>query len=166
MQLLASKEGLIKQMWIHDNTVARRLDLGNNLSRYTIPRTITKRVQHKCSAQHQVFLNTVGLTAGTVRKASGLLLRTFFISWIWGTVSRPTKLLIMDWTVGSSIRGRDSDFPLRHQIQKSKRKGDTVLNSLLSSWVRKSLPPNPFVPSRLVRCLTTLSIAETIYDGW
>ena len=29
----------------------------------------------------------------------------------------------MDWTAAGSIRGRDSDFSLRHQIQKRKRKG-------------------------------------------
>jgi hypothetical protein len=78
MQLLASQEGLIKQTCTHDNTVARRLDWGNDLSRDSILRTITKR--DECSVQHQVFLSTVSLTARTMRKASGCFCALFFIS--------------------------------------------------------------------------------------
>ena len=83
MQLLASQEGLIKQTWTHDNTVARRLDWGNDLSRYSILRTITKK--DKCRDHAE---------------SKRLLVHFFFISWIWGTVFRPRNLLATDWTAG------------------------------------------------------------------
>ena len=75
MQLLASQERVITQTWTHDNTVARRLEWGNNVSRYTILRTMTQSVQHKCPASG--LPQQDGFNCGDSAESKRLLLCTF-----------------------------------------------------------------------------------------